>query len=229
IPLYKEPLYASVARYHSAYDPSSDEEDPLSYYGASGGELPSTSMEATEILRDAVIRYQQPHRQFLWDRLSDLIAKVAGYDAELVVLVSRVDPLSQSEYFNLSLSVLAEVANTVVAVQQILDALHTFLRRDKKSAFVLDPNYGFLYMLEKCASEFELRFALSSLQLRLTRADKHIRSYLQGIRTLYTGTEPSETISSVDSTISEVREAFGSEPPTKELYRLLLRKDYGQR
>ncbi|KAJ7101568.1 hypothetical protein B0H15DRAFT_745838, partial [Mycena belliarum] len=200
--------------------------DPLAFYGAVGGELPSISLEETEILRDAVIRYQHQHRQFLWDRLSHLIAKIEGYDAEQVVLISRIDPLTQAESFNLSLAVLAEVANAVVAVQQILDALHTFLRKKRASAFVLDPNYGFLYMLEKCANEFELRFAFSSLQLRLVRADHHIRSYLQSIRSHFTGIEPSEVISSVDSTVSEVREVFGSEPPTKELYRLLMRKDY---
>ncbi|KAJ7092803.1 hypothetical protein B0H15DRAFT_741815, partial [Mycena belliarum] len=200
--------------------------DPLIFYGAVGGELPSASLEATEILRDAVIRYQSPHRQFLWERLSELIAKVAEYDAENVALLSHSDASSQAEYFTLPLNVLAEVAQAAVAVQQILDALHEFLGRKKATAFVLDPNFGFLYMLERCASEFELRFALSSLQLRLTRADRHIRSYLQRIRQIYTGREPSEALTSVDSTISEVREVFGTEPPTKELYRLLLRKDY---
>ncbi|KAJ7084772.1 hypothetical protein B0H15DRAFT_741945, partial [Mycena belliarum] len=229
IPLYQEPLYASVARYHSPYDPAADEEDPLAYYGAVDGELPSTSLEASESLRDAIIRYQQPHRQFLWERLSDLIDKVADYDAETVTLVSRTDLHTQTEYLCLSLNVLAEVAHAVVAVQQILDALHSFLRRKTSSAFVLDPHYGFLYMLEKCADEFELRFAFSSLQLRLKRADNHVRSYLGSIRFHYTGVEPSEAVSSMDSTISEVREVFGTEPPTKELYRLLLRKDYGQR
>ncbi|KAJ7103998.1 hypothetical protein B0H15DRAFT_738918, partial [Mycena belliarum] len=200
--------------------------DPLLYYGAVDGDLPNVSSAATESLRDAVIRFQQPHRNFLWERLSDLIAKIARYDVSSIAWEQLKEPVTLEEYHGLPLDLLEEVAHAAVAVQQILDALHSFLGRKPSTAFSLDPNHSFLYMLEACRSRSELRFYFSSLQLRLVRANKHILSYLQSIRTLYTGEEPSEYLSSVDSTISEVREVFGKEPPTKELYRLMVRKDY---
>ncbi|KAJ7103669.1 hypothetical protein B0H15DRAFT_977057 [Mycena belliarum] len=230
IDLYREPLYASVERFHAPYDPTStSDEDPLLYYGAVDGELPDASSAATEYLRDAVIRYHQPHRNFLWERLSDLVSKVARYEASAIAWEPLRDPATLEEYYGLPLDILEEVAHASVAVQQVLDALHSFLNRKPSTAFTLDPRFSFLYMLEACPSRSELRFYFCSLQLRLVRADKHIRSYLSSIRAHYTGEEPSDVISSVDSTISEVREAFGTEHPTKELYRLMVRKDYGQR
>ncbi|KAJ7715437.1 hypothetical protein DFH07DRAFT_785603, partial [Mycena maculata] len=65
-------------------------------------------------------------------------------------------------------------------------------------------------------------------QLRLQRADVHIRNYLRHIKALCTEKDP-EHLSSVDSTISEVREAYGAVHPLKDLYRLLARRDYGDR
>ncbi|KAJ7100003.1 hypothetical protein B0H15DRAFT_770896, partial [Mycena belliarum] len=227
IDLYKEPLFASVERYHAPYDPySASDEDPLLSFGVVDGELPDKSSAETDGLRDAVIRYCQPHRNFLWERLSGLIAKVASYEDSAVAWETLEDPSTKEEYFGLPLTILAEVAHASVATQQILDALHSFLGRKQSTAFNLDPNFAFLYMLEACRSRTDLRFYFASLQLRLVRADKHICSYLQNIKAHYTGKEPSEVVSSVDSTISEVREAFGTAPPTKELYRLLMRKDY---
>ncbi|KAJ7161450.1 hypothetical protein C8R43DRAFT_947647 [Mycena crocata] len=67
------------------------------------------------------------------------------------------------------------------------------------------------------------------LAMRLTRADNHIRSYLARIQGTLTGNSPDERISSVDSTISEVWEAYGRVPPARELYRMIARTDYGQR
>ncbi|KAJ6611809.1 hypothetical protein B0H10DRAFT_2223726 [Mycena sp. CBHHK59/15] len=84
-------------------------------------------------------------------------------------------------------------------------------------------------MLEKWPSRTEIRFALSSLQRRLTQADKHICSYLSSIRETLTGQAFSDRVESVDSTISEVRELYGTGTPTQELYRLLARRDYGRR
>ncbi|KAJ7920731.1 hypothetical protein B0H13DRAFT_2319013 [Mycena leptocephala] len=208
-----EPIFAAVQRYHGTYDPhSSSQEDP------------SFRTEPY-----AVMRYQYPSLNFEWSRLSELIERVMQMDATAVTIVPSADPQTQERFYSLNLGCLAAVGHAVIAVQQILEALTVFLRRDPSTSFSLDPSFGFTYMLELCASQKELRFALSTLQLRLYRADVHIRSYLLSIRETLTNEQYSERVSSVNSTVSEVRREFGGQHPRKELYRLLLRDNYGQR
>ncbi|KAJ7108799.1 hypothetical protein C8R44DRAFT_552516, partial [Mycena epipterygia] len=200
--------------------------DPLLYYGAIDGLVPGKDDAASMSLRDAVIRYQHPHRNFLWTRLSEAIASIVEMDAGTIEVVATEDPVSQDIFYNLNLHALTTVAHAVFAVQQILEALTNFLGKKPSSSFVVDPRFAFLYMLETSRSESDARFALTTLQVRLAHADTHIRSYLWGIRRTLTNREPSEDVSSVDSTISEVREQYGRVPPTQELYRMLARKEY---
>ncbi|KAJ7239991.1 hypothetical protein B0H12DRAFT_1024988, partial [Mycena haematopus] len=217
----------AVARYHGHYDPSSStEEDPLLEYGALAGEIPGVDPAASLALRDALIRYTKPHRSFDWTNLSELIAEVGLINADKVGLLVSGDALTQGRFYCLNLGHMARVAHAVVAVQQILGALTVFLNKDPATSFVLDPGYGFLLMLERCPSAIDIRFALGFLQMRLQRADKHIALYLRSIKETLTNEEFSETCSSVDSTISEVRREFGTQAPGKELARLMLRKDY---
>ncbi|KAJ7077629.1 hypothetical protein B0H15DRAFT_805094, partial [Mycena belliarum] len=174
IDLYCEPLYASVERFHAPYDHTSEsDDDPLLYYGAVDGELPDVISAATDCLRDAVIRYHQPHRNFLWERLSTFIAKIASYNVSAIEWEPLKDPATQEEYYGLPLPMLDEIAHASVVIQQVLDALHSFLRRKQSTAFSVDPHFAFLYMLEACRSRSELRFYFSTLQLRLVRADNH--------------------------------------------------------
>ncbi|KAJ7707947.1 hypothetical protein B0H16DRAFT_1746393 [Mycena metata] len=102
IDLYKESLIGAVARYHHAFDPKVDD-DPLVYYGAVDGELNDFDSTATLALRDAVIRYQWPHHSLDWDRLSDLIARVALVDvaSALVVLTGRGFSLTLGAHYRL--------------------------------------------------------------------------------------------------------------------------------
>ncbi|KAJ7464559.1 hypothetical protein FB451DRAFT_1042144, partial [Mycena latifolia] len=227
IDVYQESLESAVERYHVPYDAASaTQEDPLLYFGAVSGELPGVDLELTLVLRDAVIRYFHPHRNFLWERLSDLIQNIAQQDAGGVLIVPIADPRTKERLWGLTLQWLSKMAHAVVAVDQILDALGAFLGRKPSTRFVMDPGFKFTYMLERCISKAEIRFAFTTLQLRLERADVHIRSQLKSIRKTLTGELSSDHVSSIDSTISEVRELFGRDSPSKELYRLLSRPDY---
>ncbi|KAJ6462720.1 hypothetical protein DFH09DRAFT_1347602 [Mycena vulgaris] len=229
IDLFLEPLSASVDRYHSAYNPkTSDKEDPLLFYGVIDGELPYIKLSSTMALRNAVIRYHHRNRNFMWEHLSDLVAVVAAFDAATTIIMPIADQETGDHYFGLNLKTLAPVADAVVAVQQILDAITDFLDRKAATHFVLDPYFMFTHMLERCSSRVDLRFVLSSLQLRLSRADVHIRSNLRSIWETLTGAQDLDQMSLVDSTISDVRQDFGTDHPVKELYKLLARPDYGR-
>ncbi|KAJ7232761.1 hypothetical protein B0H12DRAFT_1239517 [Mycena haematopus] len=229
IDLYQEDLYEAVERYHGAYDALSSEDDPLAEYGAVYGIIPQQDHAACLALRDALIRYRKPHRSFAWTNLSDLIKEIEGFPAETVRLIPTVDSVTHAKCWSLNLLQLASVAHAVVGIQQILDALTIFLHKDPITSFSLDPGFGFLSLLESGEEILDLRFALECLQLRLVRADKHIALYLQRIKATLTSTDLSDQVSSVNSTISEVRREFGTEPPIKELYRLIQREDYSQR
>ncbi|KAJ7473553.1 hypothetical protein FB451DRAFT_1468458 [Mycena latifolia] len=226
--IFKEPLYASVEQYHEEFDPASLLADPMAYYGAVNGELPYCDSAASESLRDVLTRYQTPHRNFLWERLSDLVLRVVQYDASSLDIRPVINPATGELVYELALLPLSEVAHAVLAVDQIVGALHAFIGRQSRP-FEVDPHFGLTLMLERCNSEAQLQFAFSSLQLRLSRADTHIHGYLKKIREAYTLEDASDRLSSVNSTISEVHGRFGSAPPTHELYRLLQRDDYGRR
>ncbi|KAJ7233608.1 hypothetical protein B0H12DRAFT_1239294 [Mycena haematopus] len=229
IDLYQESLYEAVERYHGAYDASSSEDDPLTEYGAEHGVIPQQDHAACLALRDALIRYRKPHRSFAWNNLSDLIKEVESFPADTVRLIPTVDSVTLAKRWSLNLLQLSSVAHAVVGIQQILDALTIFLRKDPTISFSLDPGFGFLSMLELSDEILDLRFVLECLQLRLVRADKHIALYLQRIKSTLTSTDLSDQVSSVNSTISEVRREFGTQHPIKELYRLIQREDYSQR
>ncbi|KAJ7142836.1 hypothetical protein C8R44DRAFT_866120 [Mycena epipterygia] len=203
IDLYNEPLDASVSRFHS-FDAEEEDNDPLLYYGAVDGLVPGKDDAASMSLRDAVIHYQHPLCNFLWTRLSEAITSIVEMDAGTIEVAITEDPVSQDLFYNLNLHALTTVTHAVFAVQQILEALTNFLGKKPSSSFVFDPWFAFLYMLETSCSESNTRFALTMLQ-------------------------PSEDVSSVDSTISEVREQYGRVPPMQELYCMLARKEYGLR
>ncbi|KAJ7129954.1 hypothetical protein C8R46DRAFT_1048964 [Mycena filopes] len=234
--LFKETLSESVDRYHNPYDPKSNtDEDPLLYYGAVGGDLPGYDSAASLLLREVVMRYQYPHKSFDWGRMSDLIDVVASKDASSVVIMptANIQPTTNnsagSRGFALNLADLSLVAQAVVGVQQILSALNAFLLKNPARSFDVDPSFALLYLLEFSDNPIELRFALTSLQLRLQRADVHIRSYLSSIRVTTAGDGFSSHLSSTDSTLSDVRDEYGGSHPRKELYRLVARPDYGRR
>ncbi|KAJ7758473.1 hypothetical protein DFH07DRAFT_958329 [Mycena maculata] len=213
IELYLEPLQMAVVRYHAEFDPDGlDVEDPLYSYGGIRGELPGCDPAASLAL---------------WDAITP--TKIAQYDASAAKLIPIADPTSGERGYALNLKWLSKVAHAVVAAQQVLGALHSFLGRQRRTSFDIDPGFIFTYMLERCTSRTELLFALTSLQLRLVCADGHIRLRLCEIRQALTNEQFSDRLSSINSTISDVRAEFSMGHPQKELYCLLQRRDYGQR
>ncbi|KAJ7190621.1 hypothetical protein GGX14DRAFT_579700 [Mycena pura] len=230
IDLFQEPLCASIERFYVPFDPEdATQEDPLIYFGAVDGILLGRDSAESMMLREAIIRYQHQPHNFIWERLSDAVQHVAWIEASSTRLNLAIDPSRGERYVGLNLQDLALVTHTVVAVQQILEAVTAFLGQRPRTSFVVDPNYGFLYMLEKCKSRTDLRFALSMLQLRLARADHHICSYLRCAREILTDQVPEDSISTVDSTIFEIRSAYRTVSPIRELQRMVSRHDYGQR
>jgi hypothetical protein len=229
--LFQEELAESVMRHCIPYDPlSNSQEDPLLEYGAIGGELPGFDPTASVVLRDALIRYDSPHRNLDFEHLGALVEEVLSYDAAAAGLVPSADPETQKHFYCLNLQMLSRVAHAVVALQQIMDAQAQFLDSSTRTSwFVLDPGYGFLYLLERSESATDLRFALTCLQRRVENGNRHVLTYFRSIRQTLTSEDGSDQLSSADSTISEVRKEFGSQHPLKEVYRLLLRSDYALR
>ncbi|KAK7015960.1 hypothetical protein R3P38DRAFT_2786361 [Favolaschia claudopus] len=211
IDVYDEPLYASVHRYHGGWDPNDGTEDPLAVFGAEGGELPGIDPGRTLALRDGV--------------LPNTIASVLKIDAAAVGLRSMEEADTSKKIYSLGLDELGQMAHAALAVQQILEALTIFLDKDPQSSFLLDPGFGFLKLAERSEQAAEVRLALSTLQRRLFGANTHIMQYFNGIRETITGDASSEKFS-IDSTVTEVRQEFGTQHPSKELRRLMLRPEY---
>ncbi|KAJ7622401.1 hypothetical protein FB45DRAFT_1032067 [Roridomyces roridus] len=130
---------------------------------------------------------------------------------------------------NVSSAVIAVNQYDASSVSLILDGLTAFTGRTFATRLVVDPNFGFLYRLEEYEDEVQIRFVFSMLQLRLMRADENIRKQLKRIRRTITGVENEGSISSANSTLSEVRLQYGTVSKSHELHRMLARKDYGQR
>ncbi|KAJ7185052.1 hypothetical protein C8R46DRAFT_1026867 [Mycena filopes] len=217
-------------RYHYVYDAREENmDDPLLYYGAVDGLLPGKSAAQSNLLRDVVIRYDERHRNFEWEDLSSLIASIYRVESSAAKVFSIADPTNGRKGYCLDLRLLSLVGHAVVAVQQILDSINAFSTPSPRRRFEVDTGFMYLRMLEDLASKTELRFVLSVLQLRLDQADTHIRAHLSGIRETLTGQAFTETLDSVVSTVSEVREKYGSGTPSQQLYRLMARHDYGRR
>jgi hypothetical protein len=181
--VFREPLPASVARYHEAYilkDPT--QEDVLVEFGAVSGELPNTDPAQTAALRVALIRYDKPHCLFKWEYLGSLIEEVVQLNAKYLPCFPFTNPAFSKQLFCLGLEPLSHIAYAVIAVQQILEALTIFLGKDPLTSFTLDPDYRLLGLLERSAHEAELRFTVTSLQQRLSNGNKHILSYFHSIR-----------------------------------------------
>ncbi|KAK6988366.1 hypothetical protein R3P38DRAFT_2573404, partial [Favolaschia claudopus] len=193
-------------------------------FGAEGGELPGIDPARTLALRDAVIRYAKKHR-FFEGVLPDTIASVLNIDAAAVGLRTIEEAGTLKRIYSLELEELGQTAHAALAVQQILEALTVFLDKDPQKSFLLDPGFGFLKLAERSEQAAEVRFALSTLQRRLFGANTLIMQYFRSIQETITGDASSERFS-IDSTITEVRQEFGTQHPSKELRRMMLRSDY---
>ncbi|KAF8132691.1 hypothetical protein K438DRAFT_1998422 [Mycena galopus ATCC 62051] len=69
IPVHDEDVGSSLLRHHTVFDPHLDY-DPLLQYRADGGLMPGKTAEETIQLRDVIIRWESPHRNFNWRSLA---------------------------------------------------------------------------------------------------------------------------------------------------------------
>ncbi|KAJ7446731.1 hypothetical protein FB451DRAFT_1054836, partial [Mycena latifolia] len=225
--LFEEPLHSSVERYHELYDPESTlQYDPLVRFGALDGRLPNRSHEESMALRDVLIRYSFPHLELLWETLSDGIVGLLSLQHPSAFLCSLEREKGQPQLFCVSADILVVFGHVCLAVQQVLDGLAQFLNKSDRQRFMLDSRHRFLRLMEGHDSRSEIAFAFLTLQTRLRNADVHIKNYLNSIQQMFTNTISDERISSVDSTVSEVRSEFHRGATLPELYKLLARPEY---
>ncbi|KAJ7458100.1 hypothetical protein FB451DRAFT_1046838, partial [Mycena latifolia] len=225
--LYNEPLHSSVERYHELYDPESVlQYDPLVRFGALDGRLPNRSSEESIALRDVLIRYTSPHLELIWETLSDGIAGLLTLHHPSMFLRSLEREKGQPQLLCISPDILVVFGHICLAVQQVLNGLAQFLNKSDCQRFVLDPRHRFLLLMEGHDSRSEIAFAFLTLQTRLHNADIHIKNYLNSIQQIFTNTISDEQISSVDSTVSDVRSEFHRGATLPELYKLLAHPDY---
>lgn len=225
VKIHDEPLVASIARYSPRYDPLVDD-DPLYAYGAEDGILPGRSLAESMMFRDILVRWTTPHRLLLWVDLNESIKELQEIRPQKHDLLGYADP-SGSPMYSLGTMRLMTVGHQVLAIQQILNGLWSFLGLDKRNAFILDPDYKFLKLLEYHSSRTELVMTYGVLMTRLYIATIHIRKYLVAIKRTFRSDVESDLASSVDSTRPSVRSDFGSRPVMAELARMVARPDYG--
>jgi hypothetical protein len=66
-------------------------------------------------------------------------------------------------------------------LEQVLQALHSFLGHLHKDAFRLNPNYQFLRAMAWNESQTEISVTMAILQKHATVAAKHIKVILNGL------------------------------------------------
>ncbi|KAJ7196547.1 hypothetical protein GGX14DRAFT_574881 [Mycena pura] len=211
--LYDEPLEVSVLRHHGGYEPRTSY-DPLTVLGVPEEALQYHEQGQVDLLRDIVVRYSAPHLGLLWDNISEAVARVANWKMAEDWIVPVNSPLGR--HFRLEARSFELMAHLVCALQQILGSLGTFLGDPPRSRFSVDPAFALVRHLERSFEADYVSCAFGSLQLRLTEADRRVRKTLQEIVMGLTGIE-GDRLSSIASTTSEVRRAYGKVSPTQEL------------
>ncbi|KAJ7062013.1 hypothetical protein C8F01DRAFT_1082599 [Mycena amicta] len=176
-------------------------------------------------LRDILARFFRPRSNKLWNSLPEAITRIQTIKLDDLSL-SSVKDTNDDVFWFLSYGQLHALAHVVFATQQILDALGSFENRDVQSSFILDPRYWFLKLLDGCNDNTLLTATFQALQIRLGRAEKHVRRKLWQIREEGTGQELEDKVSSFNSTISGVRQTYGTVPLEHEVWRMVARKDY---
>ncbi|KAJ7668764.1 hypothetical protein DFH06DRAFT_982847 [Mycena polygramma] len=215
--IWDESLSNSVARYHPDFDPAKDD-DPIAMYGATDGRLDGKTAEESINFRDIIMRWTQPHAQWYWDDLAEGVLwfsrrkftredlQAYGEKGDIVYSLNRIH--------------LELMGQLELAMHQILNGLYDFMGKTGNSRFQLDPEWKFLRLMESNPSRSAILSAASSMQLRLERAASRVHICLDAVRRTF-GLDGLDTLSSVDSTRSSVRERFGEEEPTYELAKIL--------
>lgn len=220
-----EPISCSVEKYHPRYDPNEDK-DPLTEFGALNGLMPGRDFAATALLRDAVIRWTTPHRLLVWSDMDSAIDIMRELRPQLTELLAFKE--QGGIMYSIGSARLTRFGHLVLAVQQVLDALWTFLGRQRRDSFILDPGFMFLRILERYSSRTRILMDFGILQHRIQVASVHIRRTFNWIKLAYVaGYEGADMESTADSTLESIRSDFGRTPVLHEMAKLLSRPDYG--
>ncbi|KAJ7258402.1 hypothetical protein B0H12DRAFT_970707, partial [Mycena haematopus] len=199
--------------------------DPLLPYGAKDGLMPSRTVEDTLLLRKALMRWQYPHVNYCWRTLEEGVREIAVLQVTTSDLVSFVTEDGVVLY-TLSADVLERIAQLALALNQVLTSLYSFLNPNRSQVFNLEPGWQLLRLMEENLSRHTILSAFLGLRYRMTQAVKHVKRQLNSIKRVY-HLENLDDVSSVNSTLSSVRAAFGQGTPETELGKLLTRPDYG--
>ncbi|KAJ7086812.1 hypothetical protein B0H15DRAFT_781894, partial [Mycena belliarum] len=225
IEVYDEGLAESVTRYHPSYNPLVDD-DPLLEFGATDGMLPGKTAEQTMQLRDVVMRYSLPHRNYYWNHLAQGIRDMAEIKLTREDLIAR--QVGPAIVYMLNDFHLEQFAQLSLAVHQVLSGLDDFRGKSGNQRFPFDPEWKILRLMEENLSRSAILMTCSSMQLRLERALQRITISLNAIKKVY-GREGLDALSSMESTRDSVRSEFGQEEGPVELGKLLARPDYAAR
>ncbi|KAG6904867.1 hypothetical protein DXG01_006629, partial [Tephrocybe rancida] len=188
-------------RYHHCYDPQRDD-DPLLPYGVVDGKLAGKTAEETILLRDAVIRWMQPHMDLVWETLPLAVAEFKDHQIPRESISEYV--CGRVHMYGLEAPDLDEAAHIVLAIEQIFSALAQFVQDNRKAAFRLDPNFHFIQLLAWHHSAEETRVTHAVLRKRTNIAVKHIWKYLNSIRALFTDSLEVDSVSSYDSSLPQI-------------------------
>ncbi|KAG6914710.1 hypothetical protein DXG01_015775 [Tephrocybe rancida] len=134
----------------------------------------------------------------------------------------------EAHMYGLEAPDLDEAAHIVLAIEQIFSALVQFVQDDRKAAFHLDPNFSFIQLLAWHHSAEEIHVTHAVLHKRTNVEVKHIQRYLNSNRALFTDSLKVDSISSYDSSLPQVRNAFGTNSTHLEIAKLAAQPEYTQ-
>ena len=117
-------------------------------------------------------------------------------------------------------------AQVVVTVDQVLQVLAEFFRKQERERFVLDQGFSFLRLLACHSSRTEILATYQVLQYRTTVASKHLMREINSLMPMYGAEADKMSISSYESSILLFRSLFGNGSARKEVGRWLARPEY---
>ncbi|KAJ6569006.1 hypothetical protein B0H19DRAFT_890637, partial [Mycena capillaripes] len=198
--------------------------DHLLPFGAEGGLMPGKTAEETMILRDAIMRWEYPHRHFNWDSLAEGVRELSAVKVTTEDLVRHAVG-NETKLYTLSPDILERMAQIALTLHQVLLDLYAFLQPEHLHPFQLEPGWQLLCQMEENLSRSQIVGVFRSLQYCLQQAVKHVRRQLNSIKKVYQ-LQNLDDVSTVNSTRSSVCTAFGQDDREVELEKLAARPDY---
>ncbi|KAF9541395.1 hypothetical protein CPC08DRAFT_605757, partial [Agrocybe pediades] len=177
--------------------------DPLEEFGAINGLLPDRPPEEAMMLRDIVIRWTYPHLDCLWESLPQAVNSFLKARVTITELVAY--DLSDDTFYGLPKGRLNEIAQILLALNQILASFAEFFYRGKKSAFTADANFSLLKLLAWHPKPSELALTIPVVQRRCEMAVIHITKYFNKIRSIFADDDRADSVTSYNSSTPSER------------------------